>query len=303
MSAVALQPPNDAMRPRPPDGLGVGAALAVLVHLALVAALAFGVNWRTHEPDGVVAELWSAVPQVAAPRAVALPPSPPTPAPVPAPVRRAPAPPVAAAEAPPRTPDAQISIERARREEARRQVEEREAQRQAAQRLKAQQDKAAAEQAQRDKAHHQEQQSRETEARQKRDLADKERRDEATLQTQRDANLRRIQGQAEATREEGTGTAARTSGVSAGYAGRIKARIKPNIVFADSASAAPDLVATAEVRCAPDGSIVSRKLLKSSGSPAWDDAVLRAIDKTDGLPRDTDGRVPAVLHIEFRPRE
>ncbi|MCZ8074759.1 MAG: protein TolA, partial [Paucibacter sp.] len=32
-------------------------------------------------------------------------------------------------------------------------------------------------------------------------------------------------------------------------------------------------------------------------------AVLRAIDKTETLPRDTDGRVPPVLVISFQPRE
>ena len=87
-----------------------------------------------------------------------------------------------------------------------------------------------------------------------------------------------------------TGTAARTSGPSAGYAGRIKARIKPNIVLTDDVAGNP--LATVEVRLAPDGTIVGRKLVKSSGSPAWDEAVLRAIDRTEVLPRDIDGRVP-----------
>jgi colicin import membrane protein len=31
--------------------------------------------------------------------------------------------------------------------------------------------------------------------------------------------------------------------------------------------------------------------------------VLRAIDRTDTLPRDTDGRVPPTLVISFRPRD
>ena len=34
-----------------------------------------------------------------------------------------------------------------------------------------------------------------------------------------------------------------------------------------------------------------------------DEAVLRAIDKTEVLPRDTDGRVPPSLEISFRPRD
>jgi colicin import membrane protein len=57
------------------------------------------------------------------------------------------------------------------------------------------------------------------------------------------------------------------------------------------------------VRLAPDGTIIGRKLLKSSGSPLWDETVLRAIDKTEVLPRDTDGRVPSSMSIDFRPQE
>ena len=98
-----------------------------------------------------------------------------------------------------------------------------------------------------------------------------------------------------------TGTAARTSGPSAGYAGRIKARIKPNIVLTGNVTGNP--LATVELRLAPDGTIVSRKLTKSSGSPVWDETVLRAIDKTEVLPRDIDGRVPSSMSIDFRPQE
>jgi colicin import membrane protein len=58
-----------------------------------------------------------------------------------------------------------------------------------------------------------------------------------------------------------------------------------------------------EVRASPDGTIVARKLIQSSGVKAWDEAVLRAIDKTEVLPRDTDGRVPSPLEISFRPKD
>ena len=70
-----------------------------------------------------------------------------------------------------------------------------------------------------------------------------------------------------------------------------------------TASVAGNPLATVEVRLAPDGTIVSRKLTKSSGSPAWDETVLRAIDKTEVLPRDVDGRVPSSISIDFRPQE
>ena len=56
------------------------------------------------------------------------------------------------------------------------------------------------------------------------------------------------------------------------------------------------------VSIAPDGTITSRKITKSSGVKSWDDAVLRALDRTEVLPRDTDGRVHSPLIMEFRPR-
>ena len=57
------------------------------------------------------------------------------------------------------------------------------------------------------------------------------------------------------------------------------------------------------MRTSPDGTIVGRKLVKTSGIKAWDEAVLKAIDKTETLPRDTDGRVPSSLTISFKPKD
>ena len=64
MSARAATP----MRPPTADRLGRGAMFALLVHGLLIVALTIGLNWRSSEPPGVEAELWAAVPQVAAPR-------------------------------------------------------------------------------------------------------------------------------------------------------------------------------------------------------------------------------------------
>ncbi len=274
MSAVALSP-RDAFAPRRPPGMGPGLMLALIAHGLLILALAWSVNWKTSEPEGVVAELWSSLPQIAAPR-VSLPePRPPV-------VLPRPVPPVPRPEpvTPPRQ-DAQIAIERAeaakkaeavKREEARRAEAEREHERLADQQAE------------------------------KKKLAEKTRQDEAKQAAIREANLRRMMTQAGASDDPAaTGNAARTSGPSAGYAGRIKARIKPNIVLTGSVTGNP--IATVEVRLAPDGTIIGRKLLKSSGSPLWDETVLRAIDKTEVLPRDTDGRVPSSFTIDFRPQE
>ena len=43
--------------------------------------------------------------------------------------------------------------------------------------------------------------------------------------------------------------------------------------------------------------------MTSSGATAWDETVLRAIDKTEVLPKDIDGRVPPTIIITFRPND
>jgi len=127
---------------------------------------------------------------------------------------------------------------------------------------------------------------------------------------QREENLQRMLGQAGAA-VAGTGTgsgtantggnAARDAAPSAAYAGRIKARIKPNIVLPAEVSGNP--IAEVEVKIAPDGSIIGRRVSKTSGNPVWDETVLRAIDRTATLPRDSDGRVPPTMILVFPRRE
>ncbi len=60
-------------------------------------------------------------------------------------------------------------------------------------------------------------------------------------------------------------------------------------------------LATVEVRLAPDRTS-SALLTHGSGSAVWDETVLRAIDKTEKLPQDVDGRVQPSISI-FRPHE
>ena len=88
---------------------------------------------------------------------------------------------------------------------------------------------------------------------------------------------------------------------SEAYAGLIVRAVKPNIVFTEMIAGNPEAVI--EVRAVPTGTIIGRRLVKSSGSNEWDEAVLRAIDRTGSLPKDTDGRVPATVEIVFRPKD
>ena len=275
----------DPLRPRRPGGMGRGAMMALLVHAGLLLALAVGVSWRSSDPAGVTAELWAAVPEVAAPAGAT--PPPPEPRPEPKPV----APPEPRPPPPPPKPEvneADIALEKAKVEKARREREEKEAQKkrelaEKAEREKAEREKAL-KQAQADKA-----------KAEKAEKAEAER-----VAKLREDNLKRLMGQTGATGgPQSTGTAQRDAGPSASYAGRIVAKVKPNIVLTESVPAT--VRAEVEVRAAPDGTILGRRLVKSSGNKDWDDAVLRAIDRTETLPRDTDGRVPPLITIGFTP--
>lgn len=330
---IAVDDRLDFAPPAPP-GLWRGLGLAVIAHALLLAALAWGVNWKT-EPLTLAAEaeLWSALPQEAAPKAVAEAPDPAPEPPPPAAVTPTPPvvpPPPVPVPAPPTVSQADIALEKEKRLLDKQREQQVALEKQQAEKLKLEklkqeqqdklekqkqeklkQDKLAQEKAAKDKQRREEQRALEkklAEAKklkaqaQERQAAQQAKEEAARIEAQRQANLKRMAGLAGASgSDKATGSALRAAGPSAGYAGRLRARIKPNIVFTENIDHNP--VAEVEVRTSPDGTILQRKLIKSSGVPAWDEAVLKAIDKTATLPRDTDGRVPGELLITFRPKD
>jgi colicin import membrane protein len=284
---------RDALLPRADARLGLGALLALLAHGGLVGALALGLNWRLPQPDVLAsAELWAAVPQVAAP------PPAPTPAPTPPPPERRPEP------APPKPVppkpveadrDAEIALEKAAKRK-----KEQQAAREAAEREKRAQEKALLlKKAAEDKRLADEkiaQRQRQAALEDQRKQAQEAALQDANTAKLREENLKRMLGQAGATgAANATGNAARDAAPSAAYAGRIKARIKPNIVLTQEVVGNP--IAEVEVRCAPDGSIVGRRIIKTSGNPVWDDTVLRAIDRTAKLPLDNGQILPTMILV------
>jgi colicin import membrane protein len=274
---------HDPLRPRRPGGMGRGAMFALGVHVVLLIAIAFGVSWRSSEPSGVTAELWAAVPEVAAPAPVA------PPQPVPPKVEPKPEPKVEPPPPKPQVNEAEIALEKAKAEKARREQEELR-EREAKEKAEAHRQRELAQKQEREKA---EKLEREKAARAEKAEAER-------VARLREENLKRLQGLTGATcAPQSSCSAQRDAGPSASYAGRIVARVKPNIVLTESVPAT--LRAEVEVRAAPDGTIIGRRLVKSSGNTNWDEAVLRAIDRTESLPRDTDGRVPSVITIGFTP--
>jgi colicin import membrane protein len=254
--------------PAPDDGNGRALVLAVGVHALLLLALNWGTLWSQQPQDmSVEAELWSAVPQPAAPKAE-LPPEPdvpPTPEPEPKVQNEPPspvAPPVKTAEAPKPMVDPQIAIDKLKKKQA---EKEEEAKRKA-----------------------------------------QEKQEAKEAQTRHQEAVKRLQSMAgSAGTPVDTGVAPKASGPSASYIGRLRAKVKPNITFPDNLlqNVVGNPTAEVEVTCSPSGKIEDVNLVKSSGNNAWDEAVLNGLRKTAMLPRDVDGSVPTRLVFSFRPRD
>lgn len=288
--------------PPPEPALVRAFVLAVLAHLVLLFALMHGLHWTRETPDAVAeAELWSTLPQEAAPRPVPVQPAPPPPPPQPV-VKAPPEPPAQKA------PDINLEREKQRRqlEEQRRQADlerQREDQRR---KLEAQKkrDLELAKQQQEQKLAAQEQQRKLDE--QKRKLEEQKRKQQdAKLAQERERTrkeqLARMQALAGSGPQDAKGNAQHSAGPSASWGALVQARVRPKIAFTDVVSGNPK--ASVEVRTSPDGTIVGKKLVHSSGVKSWDDAVLRALDKTETLPRDPrDGLVPSDVIIDFSPK-
>jgi colicin import membrane protein len=310
-NALALAGGAPSLRPRDADAWGPGMALALVAHALLVAALAWGVNWHTHQEEALEAEVWSAIPEAEAPAPVVAPPV--VTAVAPPPVAKSPEPdvdqpvpdlviakkkqakpkpkprevetfdatPVKPRKADPTTPPPDLKALKLR--EAK---DEKEAREKAARLAK---EEAARAQAAKDKA--------------EKDKLAREQADQVALEAQRQKILRDIVSRAgggAGSNAAGQGT--RNAGPSAGYIGRLKALFKRNITFQlDDVPSNPETVV--DVSMAPDGTIISRNIVTRSGLPAWDEAVLRAIDRTEVLPRDETGKVPPRLTLSFKPKD
>src|SRR6218665_1943794 len=126
LTHAALDP--SSLAPPQQGGLLRSVGLALVAHALLIAALTWGVNWKSQETPAVEAEIWSSVRQQAAPRAVEPPavqpePEPPKPEPKVEPPPTPPAPPKVAPPPDTSVRDAQIALEREKQERERKQRE------------------------------------------------------------------------------------------------------------------------------------------------------------------------------------
>jgi colicin import membrane protein len=267
-------------------------ALAFGVHAVFVLLLVFGVSWQTEHPAPVMVDVWQSLPRAESPPVAVKPPvhTPPAPKPAPAPKPQADEPP------PPKAPDIALEKEKQRAETAR------------LKKLKAIQ--AAEEQARKDAAR------AEADAlKQVRDKQAAEQKKQALLrQMEADelkqsmanesaANAARAARQAEA-QAAGARQAALAQTVGK-YRDLISATVRGNTRLPDNLKGNP------QVRCLvkllPTGDVVSVRVTQSSGNPAYDAAVVRAIEKSSPLPlpAEREARAAFVPELSFshRPQE
>ena len=279
--------------------------LAVAVHVALIAFLWVGIRWQSETPVAVEAEVWDMQAKEAAPKAVLPPPEPPKAEPEPV---RKPEPkpePKPDVKTPAEKPDIALEQERKKKEKAKREEEER------LERLaKLKEEKERAEKEKEKQASLAKQQADVLAKKEKAELEKKRLRDaqEAKLLAKmREDDLKRITGAAGVVAGSGgTGTAAKSQGMRGdpSYAAKIAAKIKSNTQYPVPPDLQGNPAVEYDVQLFPDGSLrgAPRKV-KSSGIPAFDDAVRRAIELSAPFPADKSGSVPAGFPLIHRPKE
>lgn len=99
------------------------------------------------------------------------------------------------------------------------------------------------------------------------------------------------------------GSGVGTGGTDApGFADKVRKFIKPKITF-NPAGVIGNPAVTIQVELAPDGRIIKQNMVKSSGLPDWDKAVLSALELAGSLPKDDNGAVPRQIQLIFRPKD
>lgn len=283
--------------------------LAAFVHALLFGFFWIGIRWQNEQPVAVEAEVWDMQAKQAAPRPQPQPEPEVKPEikPEPQPVVKPTPAPKEIEEKPIPKPDIVLEQEKKRKAEElkKRQDEEQARQKKLAEeRLREEEKQKKAEEEQRkiDEA-----QLKKAEADKKRKEAEKKRRqeaEEAELAQLREENLKRMMGNAAGT--GGTGDAPKSQGnnrANADYIQRIASKIKSNITFIVPNDLADNPPVQFEVRLLPDGSIAAMRKIKSSGVPGFDEAVARAIERSQPYPKDNSGSVPSSFIGTHKPKD
>ncbi|MFM0613490.1 cell envelope integrity protein TolA [Paraburkholderia nemoris] len=325
-SEYPLQPPRER-------GTWRAFVFALVMHALLGFFLYHGIQWQNSTPEGAEAELWTEVPDSAIPR-LPPPPVPVAPAP-PLPDEQAD---IALQEKKRQQQEAarQAQLAEQLRQQKLQAQQEAEAKRQ--QQLAADQaaQKAAAakqkqlqqqQQQQADKLKQQQladQQKQQQQQQEQQKQADAEAQKKADAQkaakakaqadaaaqakkldAERRARLAQMQGSAGAPgstgnglAKSGTGSGSGGTATSPGYADKVRRVVRPNISWGGETEGLETVIS---VRCSPTGTLLDAQISHSSGNSAWDDAALRAVQRSNPMPQDIDGKTPTSFKITLRP--
>lgn len=307
--------------------------LAVVVHAVLLAFLWIGISWHNHVPVAVEAEVWDMKAEAAAPT----PPPPqeaePEPEPAPAPAPKVIEQPV---EKPVEQPDIALEQEKKRKEEllrkerelaeqhareearhkelAKKEAERKELVRKEEEKKKA--EELAKKEVEKKKAEELAKKEAEKKAEElaKKEAAKKEKAEKLAktkaeaLETAKREKLRNEDMQrmlAAAAGSGGTGTAAKSSAPHAdsSYVAAITAKVRNNTSYGGGTDVPGNPSVEFRVEQLPTGDIISVRKTRSSGNPAFDNAVENGINKSTPLPRKKDGTVERSLVIEFKMKD
>jgi colicin import membrane protein len=98
--------------------------------------------------------------------------------------------------------------------------------------------------------------------------------------------------------KSGTGSGSGGTAASPGYADKVRRAVRPNISWGGETEGLETVIS---VRCSPTGTLLNASVSRSSGNAAWDAAALRAVQRSDPMPLDTNGKAPESFLITLRP--
>ncbi|HEX3379190.1 MAG TPA: cell envelope integrity protein TolA [Paraburkholderia sp.] len=333
-SDYPLQPPRER-------GTGRAFLFALVMHALLGFFLYHGIQWQNSTPEGEEAELWTEVPDSAIPHpVVAPPPAPVAPAPPVrdeqadiALQEKKRQQQEAARAAQLAEQQRQQKLKEQQEADAKRQQQlaadqaaqlaaqkaaklkqQEQQQQQQADKLKQQQLAEQQKQQQLKEQQAQQQKQAQADAQKKADAekaakakaqADAAAQAKKQLDADRRARLAQMQGMAGPTGSSGnglgkTGTGSGSGGTAAspGYADKVRKVVRPNISWGGETEGLETVIA---VRCAPSGTLLDASVSRGSGNAAWDAAALRAVQRSNPMPQDVNGKTPESFYITLRP--
>lgn len=272
--------------------------LAVAVHALLLAFLYIGISWQNAQPVAVEAEVWDLKTESAAPLAPPPQEVEPEPEPEPEPAPKVVEPPV---EQPAPPPDINLEREKKRKEEQLRREQEKREQEQLAEKKRKEEADKKKKEAEEKKRKEEAEKKAKADA-EKKEKAKKEAQEKAKAEKLRQETLKAITAQAGS---GGSGTAEKSTAprIDKAYESLLAAKIKSNTNYTGSTDAPGNPAVEFQVQVLPTGEVISVKKTKSSGVPAFDDAVEKGIIKSSPLPKKKDGTVERSFPIRFRMKD